>query len=185
VIENVLLENINAASIDLTLGPVIHIEIRSGAAVDLQAKGTIRTIEIDIGKRGYYDLEPGEFVLAQTEQVFHLPAGNLPMICSGEQTQRKLDYHPAIAAEFKLKSSLARAGLGHLLAGWADPGWTGSVLTLELKNETRYHHLRLTPGMKIGQVVLWSGPPVPTEASYATRGQYNNDLKATPNKGLR
>lgn len=37
---------------------------------------------------------------------------------------------PALVADVKLKSSAARAGLDHALAGWVDPGFAGT-LTLE------------------------------------------------------
>lgn len=184
VLTGVKPEHINAASIDLTLGPILHIEQIAGShPIDITVKESIHTTEYKMEADGYV-LEPGEFVLASSEQVFNLPAGQLPHIRSGEGVQPYLDSCPAIAAEYKLKSTLARNGLGHLLAGWCDPGWNGSVLTLELQNTTRYHRLLLRPGMKIGQVVLWSGAPVGEENSYAARGQYNNDLVTTPGKGL-
>lgn len=115
------------------------------------------------GERLY--LQPGEFILAQTVEEFYLPNN--------------------IAAEFRLKSSVARAGLDQALAVWCDPGWNGSVLTVELRNNTRYHVLVLEAGMKIGQVVFFKGEPVPDEASYAVRGQYNNDKSVTANKGVK
>ena len=175
-------EHLNAASIDLTLGPVLHVEAENPQweewpdPIDLAAKQSIHTREVVMDEDGYV-LEPGEFILASTVEVFHLPAG--------EPSQPHLEFIPALAAEYKLKSTLARNALGHLLAGWCDPGWSGSVLTLELKNESRYHHLRIRPGMKIGQVVLWAGVPVPDHASYATKGRYNGDLTTTTSKGLK
>lgn len=66
-----------------------------------------------------------------------------------------------------------------------DPGWHGSTLTLELRNNLHHHHLRLRPGMKIGQVFFMRGETVPDYASYAVKGQYNNDRGTTPSKGLR
>ena len=59
------------------------------------------------------------------------------------------------------------------MAGYADPGWHGSRLTLELQNARRFHNLPIWPGMKIGQMVfhLISGEP---EKSYAVTGRYNN-----------
>lgn len=65
-----------------------------------------------------------------------------------------------------------------------DPGWFGSVLTLELSNSLRYHSLRLRPGMKIGQMIFLRGAPVPDFASYAVRGKYNRDSQAQQSKGL-
>ena len=79
-----------------------------------------------------------------------------------------------VAIEFK--PSLARCGLGHLLAGWRDPGWNNSVLTLEIVNHLRHHYLKLRPGQPIGKIIFWHGRGVPAHASYATRCQYNHDL---------
>lgn len=60
------------------------------------------------------------------------------------------------------------------------------MLTLEFVNVLSHHALRLTPGMKAGQMVFWRGSsPIPTHASYATRGQYNGNLHAQPSKGVR
>jgi dCTP deaminase len=122
-------------------------------------------IEVDLVEAGGYDLKPGEFVLASTREVFNLPDD--------------------LACEFKLKSSLARAGLQHAVAGWADPGFHNSVLTLELSNSLRAHWLRLTPGQPIGQLVFFRGEPVPADRSYAARGQYCNDRQTTASKGVR
>lgn len=171
VIENVPEENVNAASIDLTLGSIIHTERTPPGGhgglygpIELADKENIYMEEVSI-EDFYYDLYPGEFILAQTQEIFHLPN--------------------TIAGEFKLKSSAARNGLDHHLAGWCDPGWHGSVLTLEFKNNTQHHVLRLRHKMKIGQIVLWQGEEVPSEASYASRGQYNGDLAATQSKGIK
>ena len=60
-----------------------------------------------------------------------------------------------------------------------DNGWHGSTLTLELKNFLRWHPLRLTPGMKIGQMVFHRTVPVPMKRSYKQRGRYNNDKTVT------
>tara|TARA_R110000822_G_scaffold84867_2_gene199011 strand:+ start:4442 stop:5002 length:561 start_codon:yes stop_codon:yes gene_type:complete len=165
------IENINGASIDITLGSTILIErtleevSHQRRAIDLKAKQSIDMYEHTIAFRSMYKLEPSEFILATTQETFNLPN--------------------FIAAEFKLKSSLARNGLQHMLAGWCDPGWNNSKLTLELKNVTNYHHLLLTPGMKIGQMVFFKCDPVPDQFSYKNKGQYNNQETVTANKGLR
>ena len=166
VIENSDPGHVNGASIDVTLGPVVLCErvAVEHSVVYLKKKAAPRMFQRDISTNGIV-LAPGDFILAETEQVFNLP--------------------PNVAAEFKLKSSAARAGLQHALAGWCDPGWHGSVLTLELTNATRHHYLHLEAGMKIGQMIFYRVTPVPTEASYAVRGQYNGDKTATASKGLR
>jgi dCTP deaminase len=110
-------------------------------------------------------MRPSQFLLAHSQEVFNLPCD--------------------IACEYKLKSSLARAGLQHALAGWCDPGWHGSQLTLELFNHCRYHDLVLRPNMKIGQMVFFRCAPVPDHASYAAKGQYNGDTGAVGSQGVR
>lgn len=170
VIEHADRGRVNGASLDVTLGDILYIEdYHSARPIDLLAKQApaMRRLPLTLDEHGpRWLLKPADFVLAATREIFHLPAD--------------------IALEYKLKSSLARAGLGHLLAGWGDPGWHGSALTLELVNHLQAHDLILRPGMPIGQVVFWRGSqPVPAHASYATRGQYNRDAAATPSKGLR
>jgi len=166
IIRNSHRDHVNGASIDVTLGSIVMCEcpVEEGVVVNLAQKGTPKMVSKNISSTGIV-LAPGEFILAQTEQIFNLP--------------------PNVAAEFKLKSSAARAGLQHAVAGWADPGWNGSVLTLELTNTLRHHYLRLDAGMKIGQMIFYRVTPVPAEHSYAVRGQYNGDVNVTASKGLR
>lgn len=166
VMTNVHPDQINAASIDVTLGSTLYLEQapRGGFdRVDLIAKEVPLLQPVTI--HGYYDLAPGQFCLGATQEVFNLPND--------------------LAAEFRLKSSGARAGLDAALAMFCDPGFNGSVLTLELFNNLKYHWLRLRPGMKIGQVFFMRGEPVPDYASYATKGQYNACPDTTPSKGIR
>lgn len=169
------MENINAASIDITLDDYIMLEAKyldeslGNRCVDLSAKQSIITAPLNITSEGYesldgYKLTPGEFILASSREIFNLPND--------------------ICCEYKLKSTLARNGLQHLLAGWCDAGWHGSKLTLELKNVTKYHDLLLKPGMKIGQMVFFRCAPVPDHASYAAKGQYNGQQQVTASKGL-
>lgn len=159
-------KDINGTSIDVHLGPKILVEkpvnhMKVYPVVSLRDKHNVRWMEVDITKE-YYDLLPGEFILAHTVEVFDLPAD--------------------ISAEFKLNSSGARIGLDNALATWADPRWHGSTLTLELKNNTRYHVIRLHHGCRIGQMIFHRSEPVPEEKSYAVRGRYNKDQSAQPVK---
>lgn len=155
VIEGVDPKHINACSIDVTLGDEIIAEAFSIARkpVDIHKREVFTQMPLKIDF--YYDLQPGEFILAHTREVFNLPND--------------------IACEFKLKSSGARTGLENALATWCDPGWNNSVLTLELKNLLQHHQIRLTPGMRVGQMIFYRVTPVPEERSYATVGRYNND----------
>jgi dCTP deaminase len=159
VIEGAKHSAVNAASIDIHLGQKILIE-REGAddhhipTIDYTKRQRPMMVEYTIPEEGYL-LLPGEFILAQSVEVFNLPND--------------------VSAEYKLKSSMARIGLEHMNAGWCDAGWHGSVLTLEFKNMLNHHAIRIRPGDAIGQMIFFRHESVPTTASYATRGRYNND----------
>lgn len=156
VIEGAKYEHVNSASLDITLGDKILVESLYGYSnLYLDKKSQLPHIEFIMNSAESYILSPGEFILAHSQEIFHLPNN--------------------ISAEYKLKSSMARIGLGHLLAGWCDAGWNNSVLTLELKNELRCHAIVLKPGDKIGQMIFYKHSPVPHDKSYATRGSYNGD----------
>ena len=137
-------ELVGPASLDLRLGDTLLIESAEGAKlVPYPFAGHT--------EQNPYLLRPGQFVLACTAETFHLPDD--------------------VAGHFVLKSSRAREGTEHLLAGYADPGFYG-VLTLELVNSRQLHSLPIWPGMKIGQMVfdLMAGIP---QRSYAVTGRYN------------
>lgn len=157
---NAPLEQVNAASIDVRLGNEFFVENSCGGYVNLANKSATHLSALTTADSRPLSLHPGAFVLGSTIEQFNLPND--------------------IACEFKLKSSIARAGLDHALAGWGDPGWHGSVMTLEFKNNLQYHTLLLQPGMLIGQVVFWRGAPVPDHASYRRKGRYNNDKAPQP-----
>lgn len=160
VITNVEKEQINSTSIDITLGnKILREEALIGSAatrqiVSLKDRDPLQMAEIYCDDAPFF-LYPGDFILAQSEQMFNLPN--------------------TISAEYKLKSSMARIGLEHMNAGWCDAGWNGSVLTLELKNMTRNHVIVLHAGVGIGQIVFFEHEAVPDDRSYAKRGRYNGD----------
>jgi dCTP deaminase len=107
-------------------------------------------------------LNPASYDLLLSDQL-------LIVLASTVETFALPDF---VAARFVLKSSRAREGLQHLLAGWCDPGWHGSRLTLELKNVRQLQPIRLWPGMKIGQMVFHQMAAAP-DRSYAVTGRYN------------
>ena len=76
---------------------------------------------------------------------------------------------------------MARRGLEHLLAGFCDPGWSGSVLTMELHNSRQLWPVELWPGMRIGQMVFELMDKTPLR-SYADVGHYNDDKTVTQAK---
>lgn len=160
-------ELINASSLDIRLGTKILVERPRHSQglpasdhedlnrVTLRDRDQIFMSAHDLKKDGPFILYPGEFILAHSHEAFNLPND--------------------ISAEYMLKSSMARIGLEHLKAGWCDAGWHDSVLTLELKNVTRYHEIVLHHLDKIGQIKFFRHRPVKDEHSYATRGRYNGD----------
>ena len=154
VVEHAKEEAVNAASLDIHLGNLILVEPVLGGTLDYARRDKPSWHTVDITGSEYI-LKPGEFILAQTIEVFNLPNN--------------------ISAEYKLKSSMARIGLEHMNAGWCDAGWHGSVLTLEFKNMSRVNSIRLRPGDAVGQLVFFQHEAVGEEASYATRGRYNQD----------
>ena len=142
---------INPASLDVGLGDHIMIELESQQ--DLHPADIINHT-----KENPYLLYPDEFILAQTLEVFNIP--------------------DTVSGQFALKSSLARLGFEHLLAGWIDPGFNNSVLTLELKNARKHQPLPLWPGMRIGQIIFMQMASTP-DVSYRDSGRYNDDLTVT------
>ena len=155
VITPVNMDAVNASSIDVHLGERVIVEILDNAEHPINIMERNRFPNAEFNIKGHYDMAPGEFILAHTIEQFNLPMD--------------------ISADFRLKSSGARSGLNNLFACHCDAGWHGSSLTLELHNVLRFHTLRLTPGMPIGQMIFHRHVPVPQDKSYATRGRYNND----------
>jgi len=156
---------VNAASIDVRLGNVLKIEVKSHKPIDLAKKENIPMATMELKDDEPFVLMPGQFILAETKEFFNLPNN--------------------LASIIFLKSSGARNGLNHLHAGWCDPGWHGSTLTMELTNVCQLNELIIRPNMKVGQMVFLEGEPVPDEHSYAAKGQYNNQKGAQQSKGIR
>jgi len=142
---------------------VMRREQRNPGLVNLANGDKVKMRAVPPNDSGLWVLPPGGFALFETHERFNLPDD--------------------IAIEFKLRSSMARNGIDHALAGWGDPGWHDSTLTLELRNNSEFHRLGLRPGMRIGQIVFWRGDAVPETASYRTKGRYNNQSGAQGSKG--
>ena len=154
-------ENVNASSIDVRLGSEFYFErltLNAGRIVDLAKKESPSMAKHTCIEGAPVHLLPGKFCLAHTMEIFNLPNN--------------------ISALFILRSSMARAGLEHMQAGWADAGWHGSSLTLEFKNMLEDHVLRLTPGMRVGQMVFYYHEDA-GENSYAIKGNYNSTPSVT------
>ena len=85
-----------------------------------------------------------------------------------------------LVAQFRLKSSRGRELWEHLEAGFIDPGWHGSKLTMEVIN----HDLVARPiwkGMRFGQIYFMKTTP-PIDC-YGKTGRYNGDQGVQVSKG--
>lgn len=170
-------ENINPTSIEVTLGNRFYIEqIKPVWVIDAKTKATdlfvnlhkkenarLELIQLEPGQQ--LVLKPGSFVLAETVEFFNLPDD--------------------IVAEYVLKSSQARNGWGHQLAGYCDPGWHGSRLTMEFTNDSQDQYLVIEPGQKCGQMKFYVVEEVPHDKSYRVVGQYNHQTGVQASKGIR
>ena len=145
---------VNPASLDVRLGENILIET---ALTSHMQPCSIAGFTEEIP----FLLHPREFILAETVETFFLPS--------------------FLAGQFALKSSRARSGIEHLMAGYCDPGWSGSKLTLELQNARALHTVELWPGMRIGQLVFHVMSATPAE-DYSVVGHYNFDQQVTASK---
>ena len=149
---NALHENVNAASVDIRIGSSILVEEQADGIVDIDRKENLRWKEVEIPEDGIV-ITPGQFFLAHSVEEFNLPDN--------------------ISGQFILRSSMARCGLNHLMAGWADAGFNKSKLTFEFHNVTKHHSLRVRKGMRVGQMIFSKHEPA-GEDSYAVKGRYNN-----------
>lgn len=156
---NAPLSAVQGSSIDVTLGGEFLKESSTTGLVYPRVNGPFLN-----NYWGNIIMEPGEFVLASIREKLNLP----------------LD----LSAQFLLKSSVARAGVGHMLATWVDPGYKG-ILTLELTNDLKHHSIVLEEGMPVGQLIFHKHTEVPYTKSYAVRGQYHGDTMVQGNKGAK
>jgi dCTP deaminase len=147
-------ELINPASLDVRLGENILIEQpESPEFVPHSIAGHT--------KEEPFMLQPHEFILAETFECFSVPN--------------------VVAGQLALKSSRAREGIEHLMAGYVDPGFKGR-LTLELQNARSMHAVPLWPGMRIGQIVFHKMSLLPNK-DYSVTGRYQGDLQVQASKG--
>jgi dCTP deaminase len=147
-------ELVNPASLDVRLGDALLIE--SAQAAQLVPYPLRQHSQAEP-----YWLRPGQFVLGHTLEVVNVPE--------------------SMCAQFMLKSSRGREGFQHMLAGYVDPGFRGS-LTLELHNSRQLHAIPMWPGMRIGQLVLHPLGSTPLR-SYAETGRYHGDLTVQESRG--
>lgn len=125
-----------------------------------------------------YDLQIGHNVVLESidGNMYDSPIHGEIVVAPGErllaQSMEKFNIPSHVAANVFLKSSRAREGWNHALAGWCDPGWHGSVLTLELQNINTFKNLVLTEGMLMVQMVFHT---LDREPNHLYKGKYNNN----------
>ena len=83
--------------------------------------------------QGAYELQPGEFILASTQETIRMPRN--------------------LCGQLMLRSTAARMGLEHSFSGLVDPLFEGT-LTLELRNNLRHHPITIEAGMRLLQLVV-------------------------------
>ncbi len=145
---------VNPASLDVRLGENLLVELSS----------TPKLMPFSIAghtEEEPFMLQPHEFILAETVEEFRLP--------------------DCIAGQLALKSSRAREGIEHLMAGYVDPGYKGR-LTLELQNARCMHPVPLWPGMRIGQLVFHKMSMLPAK-DYSMTGRYYDDKVVQGSRG--
>lgn len=121
------------ASVDLTLDSIFIIPSLPMDYLDGSSAIISRKIELK-HERDMFQLYPGDFVLASTQQRVKIPS--------------------TLAARVEGRSSLGRRGLlVHATAGFIDPGFEGKI-TLELANISRCA-VTLKAGMRISQLCLF------------------------------
>lgn len=116
------------------------------------------------------DLRLGnEFINLKTRDKFKadkvIVTADAPLLATTLERVRIPNY---VAAQLSLKSTMARNGLDHSLAGWIDPGFIGEV-TLELS--THLSGVYLEAGIRIVQLTFFTMAEEP-EKSYCGRYQY-------------
>lgn len=125
--------SLQPASIDLRLG-VEFVRFNAAEFVDMRDRIVpSHPVNIGTGRDSYFELKPGQLVLASTIE--------------------RIALGPRIWAKIEGKSSLGRMGLAvHVTAGFVDPGFRGQI-TLELYNMSP-SPIRLRPHLPICQVAF-------------------------------
>lgn len=138
---------VNPASLNVRVGNYLRVESPGGEMYEVDIS------DCSIGRP--FLVDPGEFILAQTQEKIRILAN--------------------MEAEVCLRSSAARAGWDHHLAGYIDPGWDG-VITLEFKNNRRFAALPIYPGLELCQLRIRRLDREP-ERHYGITGRYQGDTQ--------
>ncbi len=164
-------ENLNAGSLDVTLGnkfsllrpaPLTKVGgfVYSYRDIDLTDPTSFEYEEIETD---YFILSPNGFVLAVLEEKVNLPDN--------------------ISAKLFGRSSWARGGLDNSsAASWVDGGFSGS-LVLEIKNLTEYKQV-LRSGTRCGQLVFYPHEMPETPYGAKKTSKYHKQEGVQGSKGI-
>lgn len=151
---------INPSSLDVRLGKMFSWTepVPITGVIDPLNSSSFRTKTME---KDHHILGPGQAVLGVLLEDITLP--------------------DTISVEIKGKSSIGRLFLSNShWAGWIDPGWSG-FLTVELRNDSGFP-IRLTPGMKIGQLIFYKHKKVTNP--YSVSGRYYKQPPGSGSKGV-
>ena len=158
--------NIEPSSIDLHLGYMYGKYGEQSEPVKVWDESTypdfwVRDCREMINRNGAIPIEPGEFILAHTEEVVDLPANYV--------------------GQLEGRSSVGRLSLFVENAGLVDAGFRGD-LTLELFNCGK-NEIWLKPGMRIVQMKVHEHEEAPdVEYSVGNGNKYNDQRGPTPTR---
>lgn len=134
--------NIGPASVDLCLNEMKAWVTTSNSFVEVYPEKHLQE----------YTLVPFTFYLASTLEYIKVPTTHAAMV--------------------QMRSSLARKGLGHKMAGYIDPGFEGSI-TLELESSK---YVDIYKGERIVQIVYMR---LTEETLKPYTGKYKGQVKPT------
>lgn len=123
---------------------------------------------------GYYEYDLTEY---SKFKPYWMQPGDRLLVASLET----INLPNFLCAQFRLKSSRGREWYEHMEAGFADPGWHGSKLTMEIIN-MNCEPLPLYPGLRMGQLVFSLTLGIP-DRDYSVVGRYNGDRQVEGSKG--
>ena len=150
--------DLQPASLDIHIGDTAKSLISTNFPED---EPRFQDIDLtEFSEQNPYKFAPNERLLVASKETFNIP------------------YN--IAAVCYLRSWAARKFIQHINAGFIDPGFTNSKLTMELVNLS-YSNFPIYPGLSITQIVFHSLSDIPT-AKYVEIGHYNNDLQVQESK---
>lgn len=149
-------EQLNPASYNLTIGGKGFVE--SPVIGPHRTKSGLTPVDLTHG----FILPPGGWILTDVEEFVRIP--------------------PNMEAQVILRSSAARKGWDHALAGYVDPSYQGR-LTLEFVNCLKHHSLEIRKGMQMVQLKISRLDEMPQEG-YDKTGRYFGDTEVQGNRDL-